>query len=152
MITLCKKAGRKLSALSRISNYMSFEKKTILLKAFVESQFGYCPLTWVFHGRKANAKINHIHERALRIVYKDNNSSFEELLRKDKSFCIHHRNIQSLTFELFKVKNNLSNKIMCDIFETRNFNYNLKAHRQISKIRCSAKYCSCDKACQFPAL
>ena len=85
--TLCKKAGRKLSALSRISNYISFEKKRILLKAFVESQFGYCPLTWMFHSRKANAKINHIHERAFRIVYKDNNSSFEELLRKTNLFA-----------------------------------------------------------------
>ena len=42
VFTLCKKAGKKLSALSRISNYMSFEKKKrILLKAFVESWFGY---------------------------------------------------------------------------------------------------------------
>ena len=63
VFTLCKKAGRKLSALSRISNYMSFEKKRILLKAFVESQFGYCPLTWMFYSRKANSKINYIHER-----------------------------------------------------------------------------------------
>ena len=128
MTTLSKKSGRKLSALSGISNYMSFEKKRILLKAFVESQFGYCSLTWMFHSRKANAKINHIHERALRIVYKDNNSSFEELLRKGKSFCIHHRNIQSLAIELFKVKNNLSYKIMCDIFETRNLN-NLRSQK-----------------------
>ena len=135
MITLCKKAGRKLSALSRISNYMSFEKKRILLKAFVESQFGYCLLTWMFHTRKANAKINHIHERALRIVYKDNNSSFEELLRKNKSFCIHHRNIQSLAIELFKVKNNLSNRIMCDIFETRILNYNLRSQTDSVRTR-----------------
>ena len=56
MFALCKKAGRKRSALSRISNYMSFEKK-IILKAFVESQFGYCPLTWTFYSRKANSKI-----------------------------------------------------------------------------------------------
>ena len=77
---LCKKAGRKLSVLARLSNYMSFEKRKILLKAFVESQFGYCPLTWMFHGRRANSKINHIHERALRIVYKNNVLLFEELL------------------------------------------------------------------------
>ena len=77
VITLCKKA------LSRISNYMGFDKKRILLKAFVECQFGYCPLTWMFHSRKANTKINHIHERALRTVYKDNNFPFEELLRKE---------------------------------------------------------------------
>ena len=62
---LCKKAGRKLSVLARLSNYMSFEKEKILLEAFVQSQFGYCPLTWMFHGRRANSKVNHIHERAL---------------------------------------------------------------------------------------
>ena len=60
----------------------------------------------MFHGRRANSKINHIHERALHIVYKNNVLSFEELLELDKSFKIHHRNIQSL--ELFKRKNNLS--------------------------------------------
>ena len=66
---LCKKAGRKLSVLVTLSNYMSFKKRKILFKAFFESQFGYCRLTWMFHGRKANSKLNHIHERALRIVY-----------------------------------------------------------------------------------
>ena len=76
----------------------------------------------MFHSRKTNSKINNIHERTLRIVYKDSISSFEELLKKDKSFCIHHRNIQSLIIELLNVKNNLSNRIMCDIFETRDLN------------------------------
>ena len=81
---LCKKAGTELSVLARLSNYMSFEKRKILLKAFVESQFGYWPLTWTFHGRRVNSKIDHIHERALRIAYKNNVLSFEELLKLDK--------------------------------------------------------------------
>ena len=79
----CKKAGGKLSVLARLSNYISFEKRQILLKAFTESQFGYCRLRWMFHGRRANSKINHIHDRALRIVYKNNVLSFEELLELD---------------------------------------------------------------------
>ena len=70
----------------------------------------------MFHGRRENSKINHIHERNLCIVYKNNVLSFEELLELDKSFKIHHRNIQSLATELFKIKNNLSNTIMNDIF------------------------------------
>ena len=57
-----KKAGRKLSDLARLSNYMSFRKRKILLKAFVESQFGYCPSTWMFHSRRANSKTNHMKE------------------------------------------------------------------------------------------
>ena len=75
----------------------------------------------MFYGRKANSKINHIHGRSLRIVYKYNISSFEELPKKDKSFC------QWFAIEPFKVKNNLSNSIMCDIFETRNLDYNLRS-------------------------
>ena len=78
------------------------------MKAFIESQFGYCPLTSMFHSRTLNNRINKLHERALRLVYKDTHRTFEELLRQDKSFSIHHRNLQELAVEMYKVKNNLS--------------------------------------------
>ena len=39
------------------------------MKAFFNSQFGYCPLIWMFHSRTLNKRINRIYERALRIVY-----------------------------------------------------------------------------------
>ena len=71
-------------------------------KAFVESQFGYCPLIWVFHSRGRNKKLNGIHERALRIPYKDKSSAFQELLEKDCSVSIHYKNIQKLAVEDLK--------------------------------------------------
>ena len=46
------------------------------------------------HSRKINTQINKLHERALRLVYNDKNSSFRELLEKDNSVTIHERNIQ----------------------------------------------------------
>ena len=36
-------------------------------------------------------------------------SSFDELFRKDKSVCIHHRNILKVAIEMFKVKHKLCN-------------------------------------------
>ena len=84
----------------------------------------------VHDGREINRKINHIHKRSLRIVYRDYNSSLKDLLKKDNlknTLCIHHRNIQSLAVEVFKVKENLSNIIMSDIFPTRALNYNLRS-------------------------
>ena len=68
VISLCKKAGRKLAVLARLSKFMSFKQKRILMKTFVESQFGFCPLIWMFHSRKVNSKTNHLPERSLRIV------------------------------------------------------------------------------------
>ena len=72
------------------------------MKAFIESQFGYCPLVWMFHSRSLNNKINRIHERALRITYNDKSSNFQELLDKDNSVTIHHRNIRTLAIEIYK--------------------------------------------------
>ena len=42
--TLCKKASQKLHALARVSSFMSFRQKKIIMNAFIISQFGYCPL------------------------------------------------------------------------------------------------------------
>ena len=58
--SLSEKKGRKLAVLARLSKYMSFKQKRILMKTFVEFQFGYCTLTRIFHGREANSKINHL--------------------------------------------------------------------------------------------
>ena len=82
----------------------------------------------MFHGRELNNKINHLHERSLRIVYEDNNSSFKELLTKGNSFTVHHTNIQSLAIELFKLKVILSNTIMDDILQTRTLPYKLMSN------------------------
>ena len=125
--SLCRKAGNKLSGLARLSNFISFKQRRILLKTFIESQFGYCPLIWMLHSRRVNNKINHLHERSLRIVYKDNYSSYVDLLVKDKSFTIDQRNIHPLAIELFKVKRNLSNVIMCNISKARTLTYNVRS-------------------------
>ena len=80
---ICKKAGNKVTALSRVIKLLPFHRSRELMKTFVESQFSYCPLLWMFCSRKMNRKMNHIHERALRLVYNDYSSTFEELLKKE---------------------------------------------------------------------
>ena len=113
---LCNKASSKLNALSRLCSILPFHKRAMLMQAFFNSQFAYCPLVWMFHSRKINKKINDLHYRALRIVYKDETSTFEELLLKDGSIRIHHRNIHLLATEIFKVEKGVAPPFMSDIF------------------------------------
>ena len=80
----------------------------------------------MFHSRKLDERINHIHERALSIVYKDFNSSFQELLIEDNSLNIHHRNLQKLVTEIFKVKNGLLPELINDVFEFIEKPYSLR--------------------------
>ena len=69
------------------------------MKSFFESQFSYFPLIWMFISSSTNHKINKLHEQSLRILYKDDISSFNELLQKDNSVTVHTRNIQLLAVE-----------------------------------------------------
>ena len=111
---------------------MSLEKRRIVMKTFVESQFNYCPLIWMLHSRTLNNKINCLHERALRIVYSDYKSSFNTLLEKDGSFSIHHRNIQSLAIEICKFLHGLSPAITGDIIKlNRPPTYNLRTRQEL---------------------
>ena len=67
---------------------MDERKRRTIMKAFINSQLGYCPLVWMFHSRQLNNRINKIHERAIRILYNDFSSTINELLLKDNSVSI----------------------------------------------------------------
>ena len=129
--TICKKASQKISALARAAPYMNLKKKKKLMNAFFRSQFNYCPLVWMFHVRRLNKKINHLHERCLRIVYSDHTSTFEQLLEKDGALKFHHKNLQLLAIELFKRKNNISDQTK-EIFI---HDENIKVNRQTPYFR-----------------
>ena len=88
---------------------MDLAKRRSLMKAFITSQFNYCPLIWMLLYMQLNNRINKIHERALRLVYKDNNKlTFNDLLELDNSVTIYQQNLQILVTEIFKVKNSLA--------------------------------------------
>ena len=122
--TICQKANRKLNALARITPYMTVTKRRILMNAI-----------WMFHSRNLNNEINRLHERCLRVIYNVKTSSFEQLLEKDSSVSIQHRNIQTFATEMYKVTNRLSPEIMNEIFQIRKESrYNLRYTFQLSTI------------------
>ena len=114
---LCNKANKKLRALARVVPYMTLEKKNCH-----EFIFSLTTAPLFRHSRKNNNKIKHIHERCLRLIYSDKNSSYENLLKIDNSVSIHHKSVQALAIEMFKVKHKLWPKITGDIFMERTNN------------------------------
>ena len=133
--SLYKKANQKLHALSRIAHYMDSEKLKHVMKAFILSQFTYCPLVWMLSERGLNNKINHLHEKALRIAYKDDVSDFKALLEKDNAVTIHVRNIQLLMTEIFKTQHSLNPTFMKEIFIPKNNQYALRNEQPIKLLR-----------------
>ena len=51
-------------------------------------------------------------------------------LKRDKLVTVHDRNKESPAIELFKVKQNLSNPMLCNIFQTPSLGYNLETKNE----------------------
>ena len=67
-----------------------------------------------------------MNKRALCLVYNDFSSGFLEHLEKGKSVTIYHCNLQTLAYEIFKVKNNMAPEILTEIFPQKESNYSLR--------------------------
>ena len=102
-----------------------------MMNTFIISQFSYCPLIWMFHDRSVNKKINRIHERTLRIAYKESYSSYEDVMRKTESMTFHQRNLKLLAIEIYKTQNNHNPSLTKQIFIMKDIPYNLRSCKNI---------------------
>ena len=84
--TMCAKANRKVSAFSMVANFITFEQAKLLYNSFIMSNFGYCPLIWMFCGKTANEEINRIHKRAQLLQFKFRRTS-GQIRPKNGSFA-----------------------------------------------------------------
>ena len=64
-----------------------------------------------------NNKVNHIYERALRLVYSDYNSNFDELIKKSGLFPTHESNIPKLAIKTYTFFDGLSSSITKNSFQ-----------------------------------
>ena len=130
--SMCRKAGQKLSAPSKISPHLETDKKELLFKSMVKPQLNHCPLVWMFCSRNANNLINKIQERSLRLITNDKTSTFEHLLQANNEITTHQRNLQVLMAEVFKIINGFAPPIMEDFFLFRENTHSIRNFQIIS--------------------
>ena len=61
------KAQYQLHALRRIRKFLTVEKAKILGNAFIDSEFNYAPLVWMFCRKTWYSKTEKIHHRTLKV-------------------------------------------------------------------------------------
>ena len=106
------KAAAQLNALKRLKGHMEFKAKEILVQSFVFSNFNYCPLLWHFSSEKSMKKIEKIHERALRFLYNDSTSSYDDSFSKAGKCSMKISRLRTLCIEIYKTVSKLNPPFM----------------------------------------
>ena len=85
----------------------------------------------MFCSRQSNNLINKIHEKGLRLTYRDETKDFQQILREQNEITIHQMNLQVLMTEVYKIVNSIAPPIMNSLFQ---FRYNTNSIRNFQEI------------------
>ena len=102
---ICKKASRQLNVLKRIGKHLTKLGRLTIYFSFIMSNFNYCPIVWHFCGETNTRKIEKNQERALRFIYEDYSSSYEDLLKKSRLPTLKIRRLRTMAIEVYKIFN-----------------------------------------------
>ena len=100
--SMCKQAAKQLNALKRIGHLLDQSSRLKIVRTYIMSNFIYCPPVWHFCSKSNLSKLERMQERALRFVYRDYKSSYEELLDQAKLQSLHLGRLTSLATEIHK--------------------------------------------------
>ena len=125
---LCRRANYKLHALRRIRKYLTLEKSKLLYNAFINNQFNYASIIWMFCRKQDYLEVEKIHYKALKIVY-NSNECYEELLicnievSKNKSLTEANPNFIKNYFSIKEITHSLRNRNVLKIPSKRSTYY-----------------------------
>ena len=102
----------KRHALRRIRKYLTVEKAKLLANVFVNSNFTYAPLIWMFAGKSSIAEICKIRFQTLKMVYNNYDKSYLDLLSFSNDVSIHQWHLQFLAIEVYKSLMNINPEFM----------------------------------------
>ena len=122
----CTKAARQLNALARFDKYLDVRSRRTIYNSFIMSNFNYCSLVWHFCGKTNNQKLEKIQERALRILYDDHTSTYDELLEKAGTNTLLINRLRILALTVFKSLNALNPPCLNDIFSKKCVPYRMR--------------------------
>ena len=123
---LCKTARFKLHALRRIRKFLTLEQAKLLAHLFVNTQFGYAPLIWIFTSKNSMLKVNKTRRRTLRVVYDDYNDTDEERLASPNDISIHQKHLKHLAIEFYRSLANINPEFVWPFFKNEFIPYNLR--------------------------
>ena len=116
---ICQKAARQTNALKRLSKFLTFESRMAIFRSFIMSNFNYCSLGWHACGVQNTRKLEKLQERALRFVYLDKVSSYDDLLTKAKLTTLHLGRLKMLATEVYKSVHKLNPPYIQEIYKTK---------------------------------
>ena len=122
---MCSTANSKIGVLTRMRKLVLDKTKSRLLESVILPVLNYCSIVCLFIRASDECKLERMQKKGLWVVFHNNTSSYEGLLKKAALPALYNRTLQDLAILMFKVKNGMSLDYISELFQRLDTNYNL---------------------------
>ena len=131
--SITRKVGGQVNALNRLKNVLPCKTKEALYRAFILPHFDYCSQIWHHCGARNTKKLERVNERALRLVYKDKNNSYDRLLSWiGLHSTLEGRRIQDMLITINSCFQERAPTPIANLFKIKDTKYNLRGTNMLS--------------------
>ena len=99
---ICQTASCQINALKRISKFVNEHCRLSVYKSFINANFNYCPIVWMFCGKTNLNRLEKLQERALATVYGDNSLNYDDMLQRSGQLRLRINLMRLVAIEIFK--------------------------------------------------
>ena len=93
---VCRKVSQQVAVLKRMRNMLPFETRLRIYTSFIAPHFNYCSESWHFCNKSSADKLEKVDERAIRFVFNDKFTPYEELLNKIGNTSLRHQRVKKI--------------------------------------------------------
>ena len=123
---ICSKAARQINAFQRISRFLSVDNKLAIYECFIKANFNYGPFIYHFTGKTEARMLEKVHERALRVVFDDFITPYNQFYSMYHIESLHDQRTKHVIQMVFKIILGDAPPIPADFYAFIDVPYNLR--------------------------
>ena len=110
----------------RMKKLLPERAKLVFYRSSILQHLTYCQKIWHFARASDKRKLERMQEKALRTVFLNKTSTYEQLLVKANLPFLDNRRPQYILTLMYKVKDSMATSFLCDLLSLSNKKYNLR--------------------------
>ena len=123
---ICSQTGKQVNAVKRLKHFLDKKSKMIIYNSYINCNFHYCSLSWMFANKTSLDKLENTNKRALRVVTNNGHLSYEELCEQEKQLTVYKRCLKAIAILIYKIKIGTAPQYLRDLFTVHDSEYDMR--------------------------
>jgi hypothetical protein len=129
---VCRQTGKQINALKRIRHYLDKECKMTIYNSYINSNFNYCSVIWMFSNKCNKDKLERTNKRALRFATAKENLSYESICQEEGQLSIYRKCVKSTAILMYKIRKGISPCYVNELFSVQESQYEMRDNDRLT--------------------